>query len=144
MQWRDWTQNSIPVMNNWLSLGNWKAEWAQNLPRKILNGIFLASWKIGHSSSSLLHHFSWLLFLPLVINIFSFLLNLLGWHWLIKLYRFQVNSSITHHLYIVLCQVSFHHHLSPRTLFMVDSLRTWTMSLFFAYVNVQSEKNFFT
>ena len=28
---------------------------------------------------------------------------LLGWHWLIKLYRFQVYNSITHHLYIVLC-----------------------------------------
>ena len=31
------------------------------------------------------------------------LLNLLGWLWLIKLYRFQVYSSITHHLYIGLC-----------------------------------------
>ena len=32
-----------------------------------------------------------------------FLLNLLGCHWLIKLYRFQVYDSIIHHLYIVLC-----------------------------------------
>ena len=31
-----------------------------------------------------------------------FLLNLLGWHWLIKVYRFQVYNSIIHHLYIVL------------------------------------------
>ena len=34
--------------------------------------------------------------------IFSFLLNLLHWFLLIKLYRFQVHSSTTHHLYIVL------------------------------------------
>ena len=30
-------------------------------------------------------------------------MNLLGWHWLIKLHRFQVYSSIMDHLYIVLC-----------------------------------------
>ena len=30
-------------------------------------------------------------------------LNLLGWHWLIKLYRFQVYNSMIHHLQIVLC-----------------------------------------
>ena len=30
-----------------------------------------------------------------------FKLNLLGWHWLIKLHRFQVYNSITHHLCIV-------------------------------------------
>ena len=29
----------------------------------------------------------------------KFLLNLLRWHWLIKLYWFQVYNSITHHLY---------------------------------------------
>ena len=34
---------------------------------------------------------------------FLFLLNLLGWPWLIKLYRFQVYSSIIYQLYIVLC-----------------------------------------
>ena len=42
------------------------------------------------------------LFIDVVIlNIlfFSFLLNLLGWHWLIKWYRFQVYTSIIHHLY---------------------------------------------
>ena len=33
--------------------------------------------------------------------IYLFKLNLLGWDWLIKLYRFQVYSSILHHLYIV-------------------------------------------
>ena len=37
------------------------------------------------------------------LHIFSFLLNLLGWHWLMKLYRFQGYSSIIHHLYTVLC-----------------------------------------
>ena len=31
-------------------------------------------------------------------------LNLLGWHWLIKLCTFQVHNSIIHHLYIVLSQ----------------------------------------
>ena len=29
-------------------------------------------------------------------------MNLLGWHWFIKLYRFQVYNSIIYHLYIVL------------------------------------------
>ena len=32
-----------------------------------------------------------------------FLLNLLGWHWQITLYRFQVYNSIMYHLYTVLC-----------------------------------------
>ena len=27
----------------------------------------------------------------------------MGWHWLIKLYRFQAYDSMTHHLYIALC-----------------------------------------
>ena len=36
-------------------------------------------------------------------------MTLFGWHWLIKLYRFQVYNSITHHLYIVLC---VHHTMS--------------------------------
>ena len=31
------------------------------------------------------------------------LLNLLGWHWLIKLHRSQAYNSIIHHLYIILC-----------------------------------------
>ena len=30
-------------------------------------------------------------------------MNLLGWHWLTELYRFQVHNSTTHHLYTVLC-----------------------------------------
>ena len=34
------------------------------------------------------------------LNIF---LTLLGWHWLIKLYGFQVYNFITNHLYIVFC-----------------------------------------
>lgn len=34
---------------------------------------------------------------------YYFLLNLLGWCWLVKLYRFQVYNSVTHHLYIALC-----------------------------------------
>ena len=35
--------------------------------------------------------------------IFSFLLNVLGWHWLIRLCRFHGYISIIHHLYIALC-----------------------------------------
>ena len=34
---------------------------------------------------------------------FSFVLNLFVWHWLIKLYSFQVYNSIIPHLYTVLC-----------------------------------------
>ena len=30
-------------------------------------------------------------------------MNLLGWHWIIKLYKFQVYNSIIHHLYVALC-----------------------------------------
>ena len=33
----------------------------------------------------------------------STLLNLLRWHWLIKLYRCQVYNSLIRHVYIVLC-----------------------------------------
>ena len=40
----------------------------------------------------------------------NFLLNLLGWHWLIKLCRFQTYTSIIHPLDIVLCA---HHPKSP-------------------------------
>ena len=38
-------------------------------------------------------------------NVFfkKFLSDLLGWHWLIKLYRFQVHCSMIHHLYIISC-----------------------------------------
>ena len=47
------------------------------------------------------------------------------WHWFIKLYRFQVYNSIIHHciLYCVFItpnQASFHHHLSPFTLFYLS------------------------
>ena len=51
--------------------------------------------------------------------LFKNLLNLLGWHWLIKLHRLQVHNSIIH-----LCVVlsvhnpnSFHHHVAPLALF---------------------------
>ena len=52
---------------------------------------------------------------------FSFLLDVLGWHWLPQLQRFQVHDSTSHHLHIVLCvhhpsQVSAHHHSPPCTL----------------------------
>ena len=49
----------------------------------------------------------------------------MGWHWLIRLYRFQVYSSMIHHLYIVLCvyhpklNLLYHHifYLTPFTLY---------------------------
>lgn len=46
------------------------------------------------------------------------LFNLLGWSWLIKLYRVQAYNSRTHHLHIILCvhhlsQVSCLQYLSP-------------------------------
>ena len=52
--------------------------------------------------------------------IFFSVLNLLEWHWLTKLYRFQAHNSTTHHLYTVLCvhhpkSVSVHYHVSPYT-----------------------------
>ena len=39
----------------------------------------------------------------IVLTLKKFLLNLLWWHWLLRLYRFQVHNSITHHLYIEFC-----------------------------------------
>ena len=42
-------------------------------------------------------NFIYLLDKTFLFLFFSFLLNLLGWHWLTKLYRFQVHSSTTHH-----------------------------------------------
>ena len=33
----------------------------------------------------------------------SLCVKCLEWHWLIRLYRFQVQNFITHHLYVVLC-----------------------------------------
>ena len=43
--------------------------------------------------------------------LFSFSLNLLGWHWLTKVYRLQMYSSATYHL----CKV-LHVHLPRRSL----------------------------
>ena len=43
---------------------------------------------------------------------FLFLLNLLGWHWLISLYRFPGYTSMVHDLYIALCA----HHLKSNHL----------------------------
>ena len=43
---------------------------------------------------------------------FSFLLHLLEWHWLTKLYKFQVHNSPTRHLYTVVC-VHHSNSLSP-------------------------------
>ena len=62
---------------------------------------FLLSVPLRHSSYTFLSYF-----------LFKVLLNLLRRHCLIKLYRFQVYDSITHHLYILLCvphpQKSYH------------------------------------
>ena len=38
-----------------------------------------------------------------ISDLLKILLNILGWYWLTKLYRFQLYSSVIHHLYIVLC-----------------------------------------
>ena len=55
-----------------------------------------------------------------ICSLFSkFLLNLWGWHWLIKLHVFHVYDFIIYHLYIfIVCfpppsQVSFHYRLPP-------------------------------
>lgn len=40
-------------------------------------------------------------FLIVLFYFFSFLLTLLGWHWVTELHRFQVHSSTTCHLYPV-------------------------------------------
>ena len=49
------------------------------------------------------------------------LLNLVGWHWLIKLNRFQVCNCTAHHLCTVLWvhypKISLHHHSLPFILF---------------------------
>ena len=60
-----------------------------------------------------IHEYVSVLFVNFVF--IPFLLNLLGWLWLTKLYRLQVHNSRTHHPYIVFC---VHHaksslHLSP-------------------------------
>ena len=52
----------------------------------------------GQWNVSRVHHFS----VKTFFSVISFLLNLLGWHYLIKLYKFQVYTSIIH-LCIVLC-----------------------------------------
>ena len=44
---------------------------------------------------------------------FFFVLNVLGWHWLVRLYRFQVYISVVQDLHIVLCA---HHAKSSHLL----------------------------
>ena len=66
---------------------------------------------------------------------FSFLWNLLGWHWLIGSYRFQVYISMTHYLHIALCA----HHpnvlISPRCIYIahafISTLPLWVEFLGF-------------
>ena len=58
------------------------------------------------------------------LNLFFTLLNLLGWYWLIKLYRFQVCNATIRHLYIVLCV----HH--PRSSLLSSPLLPYTPSTF--------------
>ena len=81
--------------------------------------------------------FSWM-----HIVLFYFLLNLLGWHWLIKLCRFKVYNSIMHHLCIVLCVhhfkssvfpspfISLYPHLPCPPLFHHIVLCLWVFSLY--------------
>ena len=56
----------------------------------------------------------------------TFLLNLLEWHWLIKLYKFQVYNSIVHHLYIALC---VHHTKSSPLPSLSPRIRPWPSSV---------------
>ena len=44
---------------------------------------------------------------------FSFLLNLLGWHWLTKLYRFQVHNAVSSSYYLVCLHPKSSIHPSP-------------------------------
>ena len=55
-------------------------------------------------------------------SFYFILLNLLGWCWLIKLYRFRVYNSTTHHLYVVL---RVHHPKSSLLSFTVYSPYTF-------------------
>ena len=52
------------------------------------------------------------------LSFLIFLLNVLGWLWIIKLYRFQVYSSMIHHPHIVLC---VHHPKSSLLVREMDS-----------------------
>ena len=73
--------------------------------KKILSGSFLNLDKLVNNSfwrnciRSNLEQFGLYSF----VRFFNFSMNLLGWHWLINLHRFQVCNSIIRHLYIVLC-----------------------------------------
>ena len=68
---------------------------------------FLASWNLLGELDCVIFFFS--LFFMLLDSgngrkcFGFFLFYLLGWHWLIKLYRFQGYISITRYLYVVLC-----------------------------------------
>ena len=59
------------------------------------------SWRMFYRISCVMNSGWTVLFV--CSNTLSFLLDLLGWHWLIKIYRFWVHSSIIHHLYIIFC-----------------------------------------
>ena len=77
---------------------------------------YLLSFSITTFSNRFLAVASFFFFFTLLKYIFLFLLNLLGWHCLTILYRFQMHNSTTHHLCTVLCSphwVSSHHHLPP-------------------------------
>lgn len=52
-------------------------------------------------------------FFGVVVFLFSFLLKLLGWHWLTKLYSFQAHNFIKCHLHNVLCVHHYKANLHP-------------------------------
>ena len=70
--------------------------------------------------------------LNLFIYLF-FLFNLLVWHWLIKLHRFQMYNSLIHHLYILLRV----HHSKPGFLLLpfIPPLPSSTSPYFFPLGN---------
>lgn len=80
------------------------------------------NWHISYMVSSyhrIFYNIIFLMSMKLVTMtdvLFLFLLNLLGGHWLIKLYGLKVYSSIICHLYTALRAhhpnpISFHHHI---------------------------------
>ena len=85
--------------------------WAEGKEVYGQNMYMSTSWRPPEPSAS------WIL-ISLLYPVVSFLSNILGWHWLTKLYQFQVHDSRTHHLYTVLyvhrlkTRLSVYYHLS--------------------------------
>ena len=94
---------SVTVYSHWAlkshSVGSCWHDLHGNISELETNFQFTEAWLFQHSSSMYIFKCKYKVFLFFV----EFFLNLLGWHWLIKLYRFQGYNPIIHHVYIVLC-----------------------------------------